>query len=76
MLPLQRQRILWSNAMNPETSSSRTNTLIAFFAGAAVGAVIVALTTPKRGAELRKDIADLGVGAKEIDQARYRRLTT
>ncbi|GEM_PF-928794 len=46
--------------MNPETNSSRNAPLFAFFAGLALGGVAVALTTPRRGKELRKDIADLG----------------
>jgi gas vesicle protein len=33
--------------------------LTAFLAGAAIGAVVVALTTPKRGDELREELADL-----------------
>jgi gas vesicle protein len=33
--------------------------LATFLAGAALGAVVVALTTPKTGAQLREDLADL-----------------
>jgi gas vesicle protein len=33
--------------------------LTAFLAGAAIGAVVVALTTPKRGDELREELVDL-----------------
>ena len=50
--------------MSQETASSRNNTMLAFIAGAAVGAVIVALTTPKRGSELREDLAGMGRRAK------------
>lgn len=38
--------------------------LLTFLAGAAVGAVIVALTTPKSGPELRGDMKDLARRAK------------
>jgi gas vesicle protein len=44
----------------PDTRDSSMGTILtAFLAGAAVGAVVVALTTPKRGEELREDLADL-----------------
>lgn len=43
-----------------QDSSSRNLALLAFFAGAAVGAVVVALTTPRSGPQARKDLADLG----------------
>jgi gas vesicle protein len=39
--------------------SSLGTLLTVFLAGAALGAVVVALTTPKRGEELREDLADL-----------------
>jgi gas vesicle protein len=42
----------------PKTSSMGT-TLLTFLAGAAVGAVVVALTTPKTGPELRGNLKDL-----------------
>lgn len=45
--------------MSDDRSSLGTNLLI-FLAGAAVGAAVVALTTPKTGAELRGDIKDFG----------------
>lgn len=39
---------------------SQTGAFLAtFLAGAALGAVVVALTTPKTGAQLREDLADL-----------------
>lgn len=34
---------------------------IAFLAGAAVGAVVMALTTPKTGPQVRDDLKDLGI---------------
>lgn len=46
--------------MNQETPSSRNATLLTFFVGAAVGAIVVALTTPKKGSELREGLACLG----------------
>jgi gas vesicle protein len=50
--------------MNEERGSIGTPLLI-FLAGAAVGAAIVALTTPKTGPELRSDLKDLGSRLKE-----------
>jgi gas vesicle protein len=47
----------------PRTSTYGT-TLLTFLAGAAVGAVVVALTTPKTGPELRGDLKDLTGQAK------------
>ncbi|HJU83012.1 MAG TPA: YtxH domain-containing protein [Holophagaceae bacterium] len=34
---------------------------LTFLAGAAIGAIVVALTTPKSGPELRGDLKDLGI---------------
>jgi len=48
----------------PKTSSSYGPTLLTFLAGAAVGAVVVALFTPKSGPELRGDLKDLTLRAK------------
>lgn len=48
----------------PKTSSTYGSTLLIFLAGAAVGAVVVALTTPKTGPELRGDLKDLTLRAK------------
>ncbi|MBI1752675.1 MAG: YtxH domain-containing protein [Acidobacteria bacterium] len=45
--------------MNEPKTSSYGPTLLTFLAGAAVGAVVVALTTPKTGPELRGDLKDL-----------------
>ncbi len=45
--------------MNEQKPSSIGPMLITFLAGAAVGAVVVALTTPKSGPELRGDLKDL-----------------
>ena len=39
--------------------------LMLFLLGAAVGALVVALTTPKTGPELRSDLKDLGAKLKE-----------
>jgi len=50
--------------MNNESEVGR-NTLLAFLAGAAVGGVVVALTTRKDGATLRKDLRELGAQAKD-----------
>ncbi len=52
-------------------SDSRDNvgsTLLFFLLGAAVGAVVVALTTPKSGRELRGDLKDMS--NKVRDKAR------
>src|SRR5450631_751629 len=48
----------------PRTTSAYGTTLLTFLAGAAVGAVVVALTTPKTGPELRGDLKDLTLRAK------------
>lgn len=45
--------------MSDDRSSLGTSLLI-FLAGAAVGAAVVALTTPKTGPQLRGDLKDLG----------------
>lgn len=51
--------------MTQEPSSPSLSTLLlTFLAGAAAGAVVVALTTPKTGPELRGDLKDLGRRAK------------
>lgn len=39
--------------------------LLVFLAGAAVGAAVVALTTPKTGAEVRGDLKDMGHKLKD-----------
>jgi gas vesicle protein len=39
--------------------------LLIFLAGAAVGAAVVALTTPKTGAELRNDLREAGGKIKD-----------
>ena len=50
--------------MNQESTSSPLGTLLlTFLAGAAAGAVVVALTTRKTGSELRGDIKDLACRA-------------
>lgn len=51
--------------MNQETSSSPLGSLLlTFLAGAAAGAVVVALTTRKTGPQLRGDLKDLARNAK------------
>jgi len=51
--------------MNQETTSPSLGAmLLTFLAGAAAGAVVVALTTRKTGPELRGDIKDLACRAK------------
>ena len=50
--------------MSEETTSSLGPMLLTFLAGAAVGAVVVALTTPKSGPELRGDLKDIAHRAK------------
>ena len=56
--------------MSPEASApdpfpSKGTLVLTFLAGAAVGAVVVALTTPKTGPQLRGDIKDLAKRTKE-----------
>lgn len=50
--------------MSEERGSIGTSLLI-FLAGAAVGAAVVALTTPKTGPEVRADLKDLGSRVKD-----------
>jgi gas vesicle protein len=50
--------------MSEDRGSIGTSLLI-FLAGAAVGATIVALTTPKTGPELRGDLKGLGNKVKD-----------
>lgn len=47
------------------TSSTIGPMLLTFIAGAALGAVVVALTTPKTGPELRGDLKNLSRRAKK-----------
>ena len=42
--------------MNPEKPPATGTFFLTFLAGAALGAVVVALTTPKSGPELREDL--------------------
>lgn len=51
--------------MSEDRGSSLGNLLVAFLAGAAVGAAVVLLTSPKSGAEMRETLADFG---KELGQ--------
>lgn len=50
--------------MSQESTTSMGPILMTFLAGAAVGAVVVALTTPKTGPELRGDLKEYGRRAK------------
>jgi gas vesicle protein len=50
--------------MSQENTSNIGPMLLTFLAGAAVGAVVVALTTPKSGPELRGDLKDIACRAK------------
>lgn len=50
--------------MSENETSSMGTMLLTFLAGAAVGAVVVALTTPKSGPDLRGDLKDLARRAK------------
>ncbi len=50
--------------MSREELSSRNVALLSFIAGAAVGALVVALTTPKTGSEVRGGLKALGRRAK------------
>jgi len=51
--------------MNQENMSPLGSMLLTFLAGAAVGAVAVALTTPKSGPQLRGDLKHLARRAKD-----------
>jgi gas vesicle protein len=46
--------------MNEETRNTGSSMLVPLLLGAVAGAVLVALTTPKSGPELRSDIKGLG----------------
>ena len=48
-----------------QDSSFRNTALLAFFGGAALGALVVALTTPRQGAQVRRDLAGLGRRMKD-----------
>lgn len=50
--------------MNERSNSALGTSILSFLAGAALGAVVVALTTPRKGADLREDLSDLGSRAK------------
>lgn len=51
--------------MSQETNAYPVTPMLwSFLAGAAVGAIVVALTTPKSGPELRGDLKDLARRAK------------
>jgi gas vesicle protein len=46
--------------MNEEKGNGLGNLLVAFLAGAAVGAAVALLTSPKSGPEMRETLAGLG----------------
>lgn len=46
--------------MSQDTSPPLGTLALTFLAGAAVGAIVVALTTPKSGKEVREDLKGLG----------------
>jgi gas vesicle protein len=50
--------------MNEAKTFPAGSIFLTFLAGAAVGAAVVALTTPKTGPELRGDLKDLSLRAK------------
>ncbi|WP_285574410.1 YtxH domain-containing protein [Geothrix limicola] len=50
--------------MTQSKSHAALSSVITFFAGAAIGAVVAALTTPKKGIRLRKDLAGLASEGK------------
>lgn len=50
--------------MNQESTSSMGTMLLALCLGTLTGAIIVALTTPKNGSELRGDMKTLGRRAR------------
>lgn len=45
--------------MSENNAPSVVPVLLTFLAGAAIGAIVVALTTPKSGPRLRKELGDL-----------------
>jgi gas vesicle protein len=51
--------------MGQEKMSSENLAILGFIGGALVGALVVALTTPKSGPDLRKDLKALGRRAKD-----------
>jgi gas vesicle protein len=59
--------------MQNEVRSTFTTPVLAFLAGATLGAIVVALTTPRKGSDLREDLSDLGHRAKAKMEAMVRR---
>ena len=57
--------------MQEQTSNSTGTILLAFLAGAVVGGLVVALTTPKSGENLRADLKGLGGRLKEKAEGAY-----
>jgi len=48
-----------------DSNEALSNGLLFFLLGAAVGAVVVALVTPKSGPDLRADLKDMGNRVKD-----------
>lgn len=51
--------------IKPENTGSMGPMLLTFLAGTAVGAIVVALTTPKSGPELRSDLKAMAIRSKQ-----------
>ena len=51
--------------MQEQSGGYTGNYLLAFMAGAAIGGLVVALTTPKSGDELRADLKGMGTRLKD-----------
>jgi len=51
--------------MNQDQTPSPLPSLVTFLMGAAIGAIVVALTTPKSGPRLRKDLKNLARRGRE-----------
>jgi gas vesicle protein len=54
--------------MSEHNAPSVVPVLLTFLAGAAIGAIVVALTTPKSGPRLRKELRDLVTHGEDKDQ--------
>jgi gas vesicle protein len=63
--PSRAVRGIEENIMQEHSSNTVGNVLLAFLAGAAVGGLVVALTTPKSGDDLRADLKGMGNRMKE-----------
>jgi gas vesicle protein len=61
--------------MSENNGSSVVPVLLTFLAGAAMGAIVVALTTPKSGPRLRKELKDLVTDGEDKVHEDAERLT-